>query len=311
MNKKEQNYTDVSDTETMIDDETVVTEGRLKILKTYKLYIDGKFPRTESGRYFVFKSKDGKEIANLCLASRKDFREAATAARGAVAKWSKSTAFNRGQILYRIAEMLEGRRAQFIEELEQQGFTREEADTEVSLSVDRLVHYAGWSDKYAQVFSSVNPVSSSHFNFSTYEPTGVVTVFAPEESPLLGLVSVIAPVLVGGNTSVVLASAKNPLCAITFAEVLNSSDVPSGVVNILTGYRKELLGHMTTHMDVNAIFYAGENDDESKKVKEGAALNVKRARIWNESNFESSKAESPYLILDFQEVKTTWHPIGI
>ena len=283
-----------------------VTTGRLGIPKTYKIYVDGKFPRTESGRYFEYSYKTGNGSANICDCSRKDFRDAATAARGAFAKWSSMTAYNRGQILYRIAEMLEGRRGQFIEELLEQGSSRAEAETEVAATIDRLVYYAGWSDKFQQVFSSVNPVSASYFNFSMLEPTGVISILAPEESSLLGLVSVIAPAIVGGNTCVVLASSSKPLCSITFAEVLNSSDVPAGVVNLLTGFRKELLSHMTSHMDVNAVVYAGNNSDEIKLVQTNATLNVKRTVF-----LENTDAQGPYLILDTQEVKTTWHPVGI
>jgi acyl-CoA reductase-like NAD-dependent aldehyde dehydrogenase len=279
---------------------------RLSVPKTYKLYVDGKFPRTESGRYFAYEFKSGDGSANLCNSSRKDFRDAATVARAAVGKWSGTTAYNRGQILYRIAEMLEGRRGQFIEELLQQGSTRSEAESEVSAAIDRLVYYAGWADKYQQVFSSVNPVAASYFNFSMLEPTGVVTILAPEESSLLGLVSVIAPVIVGGNTCVVLASSAKPLCAITFAEVLQSSDVPGGVVNLLTGFRRELIGHMTSHMDINAVVYCGTDGEEIKTVQTHAALNIKRAQILEQWN-----TENPYLILETQEVKTTWHPVGI
>lgn len=291
----------------MLNQET----DRIPVLKTYKIYMDGKFPRTESGRYFQFKSPKGEWAANLCNCSRKDFRDAVTAARNAFAKWSKATAFNRGQILYRIAEMLEGRRGQFVEELTHQGVSEADANTEMSAAVDRLVYYAGWSDKFQQVFSAVNPVSSSHFNFSVYEPTGVVTIVAPEESALLGLVSVVAPIVVGGNTCVVLASSTKPLCAVTFGEVLHSSDVPSGVVNILTGFRKELITHFSNHMDVNAVLYCGDDADEIKTVRTNAALNVKRVSLSPTQDWSKSDAETPYQILAFQEVKTTWHPIGI
>lgn len=287
-------------------------EKRLKVLKTYKIYVDGKFPRTESGRYLPFRAKNGEEVANVCNCSRKDFRDAVTVARAAQAKWAKATAYNRGQILYRIAEMLEGRRAQFVEELIQQGLDAAEAHREVDLSVDRLVHYAGWSDKYQQIFSSVNPVASSHFNFSLLEPTGVISVIAPDESPLLGLVTVIAPAIVGGNAVVVLASESMPLSAVTFGEVLATSDVPGGVVNILTGTRKELLGHMTTHMDVNAVVYCGESTEELKTIETNAALNVKRVATWKSVSWNDSAAtESPYRIVELQETKTTWHPIGL
>jgi acyl-CoA reductase-like NAD-dependent aldehyde dehydrogenase len=278
---------------------------RTEILKTYKIFIGGQFPRTESGRYY----QPAKLKANICLCSRKDFRNAVVAARNAFAGWSAKSAFNRSQILYRIAEMLEGRKAQFIDELIQQGSTKKQAEQEVVLSIDRLVYYAGWCDKYMQVFSSVNPVASSHFNFSVPEATGVVSVIAPEETSLLGLVSVIAPIIAGGNTCVVLASESKPLCAVTFAEVINTSDVPSGVVNILTGNTKELLEHFSSHMDVNAIIYCRNNKDEIKLLSENAALNVKRVFIYNNKDWSKPENENPYLILDTQEIKTTWHPI--
>ncbi|MCE3283102.1 MAG: aldehyde dehydrogenase, partial [Chitinophagaceae bacterium] len=237
------------------------SEGqRLEVLKTYKLYIGGQFPRTESGRYYIAKNKKGEQLANVCLSSRKDFRDAVVAARGAQKGWAGKAANNRGQILYRIAEMLEGRRAQFVDELIKQDSTKTQADAEVNLSIDRLIYYAGWCDKYQQIFSSVNPVASSHFNFSVPEPTGVVALIAPQESPLLGLVSVIAPVIAGGNVAIVLASETRPLCAITFAEVINSSDVPGGVVNILTGKPSELATQFASHMDVNAMVFC--EDDE-------------------------------------------------
>lgn len=279
--------------------------ARTEILKTYKIFIGGQFPRTESGRYY----KPVKLKANICLCSKKDFRNAEVAARNAFAGWSGKSAFNRSQILYRIAEMLEGRKAQFVDELIQQGSTKKQAEQEVVLSIDRFVYYAGWCDKYMQIFSSVNPVASSHFNFSVPEATGVVSVIAPEETSLLGLVSVIAPVIAGGNTCVVLASETMPLCAVTFAEVINTSDVPGGVINILTGNTKELLQHFSSHMDVNAIIYCRNNKDEIKLIGENASLNVKRVFIYNNKDWSKSENENPYLILDTQEIKTTWHPI--
>lgn len=291
--------------------EESLESSRLNIQKTYKIYIDGKFPRTESGRYYLFESADQSLKANICRCSRKDFRDAVTVARAAQAKWSKATAYNRGQILYRIAEMLEGRRAQFVEELEQQGASSADAQAEVNVSIDRLIYFAGWADKYQQIFSSVNPVASSHFNFSVLEPTGVVSILAPEETGLIGLVSSIAPVIVGGNTCVVLASASKPLSSVTFAEVLHSSDVPGGVVNILTGYRNELLGHFASHMDVNASIYCGDSEEELKTVQTNAVLNIKRVMNYSSKDWMSAEHESPYRILDAQEVKTTWHPIGI
>jgi acyl-CoA reductase-like NAD-dependent aldehyde dehydrogenase len=205
--------------------------SRVPVLKTYKIFIGGQFPRTESGRYYDLTNKQNKVIANICLSSRKDFRNAVVAARGAFLGWSSKTAFNRGQILYRIAEMLEGRKAQFEEEMILMGYTKIKAATELNQSIDRLIYYAGWCDKYMQLFSSVNPVASSHFNFSVPEPMGVVSIIADETTALLGLISVIAPAIAGGNTVIVLASEKLPLCSITFSEVLATSDLPSGVVN--------------------------------------------------------------------------------
>ena len=231
------------------------TEKRLEVLKTYKIYIGGQFPRTESGRYYIATDSKGNKLANMCLSSRKDFRDAVVSARGAFGGWSARAAFNRGQILYRIGEMLEGRKAQFIDELMKQDCSRAQAEKEVNTSIDRLIYYSGWCDKFQQVFSSVNPVASSHFNFSSPEPMVVVSVIAPQQSPLLGLVSVIAR----SSPEVIPAWClllKKALCAVTFAEVLNSSDLPGGVVNILTGQPKELLSYFSDHMDVNAMLYA-------------------------------------------------------
>ena len=282
---------------------------RLEILKTYKIYIGGKFPRTESGRYYIAENGDKEKLANVCLSSRKDFREAVVAARSAFGDWGSRAAFNRGQILYRIAEMLEGRKAQFIDELIKQDTTKEEAENEVLLSIDRLIYYAGWCDKFQQLYSSVNPVASSHFNFSTPEPTGVVSIIAPQASSLLGLVSVIAPVIAGGNTCIVLASFTKPLCAVTFAEVLNSSDVPGGVVNILTGKIAELASYFADHMDVNALVFCEDDADTQKMMQEKASLNIKRVVLYNKINWLTENGQSPYFIMDTQEIKTTWHPI--
>ena len=281
---------------------------RLEILKTYKLYIGGQFPRTESGRYYPLMDKKGSTIANVCLSSRKDARNAVQAARKAFGSWSERTAFNRGQILYRMAEMLEGRREQFITELVAQGNSKTQANKEVDLSVDRMVYYAGWCDKYVQVLSSVNPVASSHFNFSVHEPMGVIGVLAPQDSSLIGLVSAILPAIAGGNTCLVLASEKLPLSAITLAEVLNSSDLPGGVVNILTGIQTELLETFATHMDVNAVWYAGKDKETIKLIREYASSNVKRVLVYDK-NWMAADAQDLYLLSDLQEVKTTWHPI--
>lgn len=283
--------------------------SRIEILKTYKIYIGGQFPRTESGRYYPLKNKKGEVTANICLSSRKDFRNAVVAARGAFGGWSGRSAFNRGQILYRIAEMLEGRKEQFVSELILQGATATAAKQEVELSIDRMVYYAGWCDKFQQIFSSVNPVASSHFNFSVPEPTGVVAIIASEENSLIGLVTAIAPIIAGGNCCVILASETKPLCAVTFAEVLNTSDLPGGVVNILTGNSTELHSHFSTHMDVNALIYYRNNKQEIKTIKENASLNVKRVFIYDKLNVNLEGSQSPYFIADTQETKTTWHPI--
>jgi len=285
------------------------TKKRLEILKTYKIYIGGKFPRTESGRFYSPENAAKEKLANVCLSSRKDFREAVVAARNAQGDWGSRAAFNRGQILYRIAEMLEGRKAQFIEELMKQDSTKEEAENEVLLSIDRLIYYAGWCDKFQQLYSAVNPVASSHFNFSVPEPTGVVSIIAPQQNSLLGLVSVIAPVIAGGNTCVVLASFAKPLCAVTFAEVLNSSDVTGGVVNILTGKPGELASYFADHMDVNALVFCEKDADTQKMMQEKAAMNLKRVVLYNKINWQTENGQSPYFIMDTQEIKTTWHPI--
>ncbi len=286
------------------------TSKRLAVAKTYKLYIGGKFPRTESGRYFPLEDRKGNVIANVCRGSRKDFRNAVVAARKAQLPWAGASAYLKGQILYRIAEMLEGRREQFAAELELQGCARRAAEKEVDSSIDRLIYYAGWSDKYQQVFSAVNPVASSHFNFSVLEPTGVVAALLPEDGGLLGLVSNVAPIIVGGNTCVVLASESQPLSAVSFAEVLHAADVPGGVVNVLTGYRAELTEHFASHMDVNAIVYCDGGRKTARAVQELAAANVKRVVARAGIDWRDKAAQHPYLIRDTQEVKTTWHPIG-
>jgi len=282
--------------------------SRIEVLKTYKIFIGGQFPRTESGRYYPLMNSKNETIANICLSSRKDYRNAVSAARSAFSGWGERAAFNRGQILYRIAEMLEGRKEQFVKELISQDVKAKQAEEEVSASIDRLVYYAGWCDKYQQIYSSVNPVASSHFNFSVPEPMGVIAAIADEESSLLGLVSVIAPIIAGGNTCIVLASESKPLCAVTFAEVLATSDLPGGVVNILTGNSKELHSHFASHMDVNAMIYCRTNAAEQKLVAENGSLNVKRVFFW-QKDWTKAESQNPYLIMDLQEIKTTWHPI--
>lgn len=278
---------------------------RLEVLKTYKMYIGGQFPRTESARYYALTDKKGATIANICLGSRKDFRNAVEAARKAFGDWSGKTAYNRSQVIYRIAEMMEGRKSQFIDELVLQGLKPAQAATEVGQAIDLIVYYAGWADKYQQIYSSVNPVASKHFNFSFPEATGVVSIIAPEAPSLLGLVEAVIPCITGGNSCVVLASESLPLGAVTFAEVLATSDLPGGVINIITGTRKELLAQYAQHMDVNAIIYYGTDAAEIKTVQENATLNVKRAIIRN-----AVGSQGPEFINDTLEIKTTWHPVG-
>lgn len=289
--------------------EQPTSSKRLEVLKTYKIYIGGAFPRTESGRYYTPRNAAGELLANVSMSSRKDFRDAVVKARGAFKGWAGRAAFNRGQILYRAAEMLEGRKAQFIEELVKQDASKAQAQKEVNTAIDRLVYYAGWCDKYQQIYSSVNPVASSHFNFSVPEPTGVVAAIVPQDTGLLGLVSLVAPIIAGGNTCILLASEEKPLSAITFAEVLHSSDLPGGVVNILTGSVKELHDHFASHMDVNAVVYAGADAEIQKQMQVKASENVKRTQFYTNINWFGEAGQSPYFILDFQEIKTTWHPI--
>lgn len=281
---------------------------RLEVLKTYKIYIGGSFPRTESGRYYTPKNDKGEALGNICLSSRKDVRNAVVAARKALGGWSERAAFNRSQVIYRIGEMLEGRKAQFVEELILQGSTKAKAVSEVNQAIDRIIYYAGWCDKISQIAGGINPVASSHFNFSVHEPTGVVGVIAPANSSLLGLISVVIPVITGGNTAVVIASENLPLCAVTFAEVLNSSDVPGGVVNILTGSPDEMVKPMSQHMDVNAIVYGLEDKSKLTAVKENAVLNVKRV-IEMTNDWSDANAQGLHCITDCMEIKTTWHPI--
>jgi len=285
-------------------------DARLPVLKTYKVYVGGKFPRSESGRAYVARNSAGKAIANVCLCSRKDVRDAVVAARAAQSSWASRSAYNRGQILYRIAEMLEGRAAQFVEELSAGGVPDSVGTKEVRTSIDRLLHYAGWADKYQQIFSSVNPVASSHFNFSVLEPTGVVSILAPQDSPLLGLISVIAPAIVGGNSTVVLASTDQPIPSVTLGEVLATSDLPGGVVNLLTGQLDELHDHFASHMDINACVYCGNDRKILTTLRTRAAANVKRVVHIKNRDWFADDAQSPYFILDTQEVKTTWHPVG-
>ncbi|MET8864302.1 aldehyde dehydrogenase family protein [Nonomuraea sp. NPDC004580] len=280
--------------------------SRLSVRKTYKLYIGGAFPRSESGRSYPVTSAKGDFLANASRASRKDARDAVVAARKAFPGWSGATAYNRGQILYRVAEMLEGRRAQFADEL---GGTKRAALEQVDATIDRLVWYAGWSDKIASVHGGANPVAGPYFNLSTPEPTGVVAVVAPDD-PLLGLVSVVAPVIVTGNTCVVVASEPSPLAAITLAEVLATSDLPGGVVNVLTGQRAELAPWLSAHMDVNGLDLTGVSDAElALSCEQAAAENLKRVSRPVQEDWTADPGIGR--MTRFLETKTVWHPVGI
>ncbi|MBW8485765.1 aldehyde dehydrogenase family protein [Actinomadura parmotrematis] len=281
---------------------------RLTVRKTYKLFIGGAFPRSESGRSYVVNDGRGAFLANASQASRKDVRDAVGAARKAFGGWSGRTAHNRGQILYRIAEMLEGRRAQFVDELRATGLGKSAASDEVDAAVDRWVWYAGWTDKIAAVAGSANPVSGPFFNFSTPEPVGVVGVVAPD-APLLGLVSVLAPVVATGGTAVVVASEPAPLPAITLAEVLATSDLPGGVVNLLTGRRDELAPWLASHMDVDAIDLAGVPADGVAALEEAAAGNLKR--VLRPAGDDWSGEPGTARLTAFLETKTVWHPVGV
>jgi acyl-CoA reductase-like NAD-dependent aldehyde dehydrogenase len=288
--------------------------NRLDVKKTYKLYLGGKFPRSESGRYLSAKSAKGEHLDNYAHASRKDFRDAVVAARAATGGWGNATAYNRGQIFYRAAEMLQNRADELVNEIARStDVSAAKAKREVTLAIDRLVHFAGWTDKYSQVFGSVNPVASPHFNFTTPEPTGVVVVLAPDDPSLLALVSLLAPVILSGNAAIIVASEKFPLPAATFAEILATSDLPGGVVNILTGKRAELIPHILTHMDVNAIVDGAGNAEISAQLRAGVATNLKRYANHSlaPADWFSAKVEDPYWILDTVEFKTAWHPIGI
>jgi acyl-CoA reductase-like NAD-dependent aldehyde dehydrogenase len=295
------------------------SDGRIAVRKTYKLYVGGEFPRSESGRSYVVAAADGTPLANAVRGSRKDLRDAVRAARKAAQPWADKTAMNRGQVLYRVAELMEGRRDQFAAEVAAaEGVRDGQARELVARSIDRWVWYAGWADKIAQVLGSSNPVAAPYFNFTIPEPTGVVGVVAPETSSLLGLVSRLAPPLVAGNAVVVLASETRPLPAVTLTEVLATSDVPGGVVNLLTGLRKELVPVLAGHVDVDAIDVWGVPDPMRQEVETLAADNVKRLarrpRGTSDARFDWSDdraAERPEWIAAWLEMKTVWHPIGV
>lgn len=289
-------------------------DSRLAVQKTYKLFIGGKFVRGENGRVLPARASNGEILANYCRASRKDFRDAVKAARAAAAEWSKQSAYLRGQILYRAAEMLEMRQGELKEELMRANGQREKiARNEIVRTIDRLVHYAGWTDKFCQVFGAVNPVASSHFNFTIPEPTGIVVIVCPDEPSLLGLVSLVAPVILSGNAAIALASTTKPLPALTFSEIIATSDLPSGVVNIISGDRAELAPHFASHMDVNAIVDASGDAKIEKLLQSGGGYNVKRyvRREIAPNEWLTNAAEDPYWIMDTVEMKTAWHPIGL
>ncbi|MFD5143854.1 aldehyde dehydrogenase family protein [Streptomyces sp. NPDC058401] len=285
-------------------------QTRLSVFKTYKLYVGGKFPRSESGRVYEVTDSKGKWLANAPLSSRKDARDAVVAARKAFGGWSGATAYNRGQILYRVAEMLEGRREQFVREVgEAEGLSKTKAAAVVDAAIDRWVWYAGWTDKIGQIVGGANPVAGPYFNLSTPEPTGVVTAVAPQDSSFLGLVSVIAPVIATGNTVVVIASEKAPLPALSLGEVLATSDLPGGVVNILSGKAAEMGPHLASHQDVNAIDLAGADEPLAKELEIAAADNLKRVlRPQPVDDWSADPGTSR--MTAFLETKTVWHPTG-
>lgn len=284
---------------------------RLDVRKTYKLFVGGAFPRSESGRTYDALAPDGSVLAHAPLASRKDARDAVAAARGAQQAWAGRTAYNRAQILYRVAEMLEGRRAQFVAELAAAG--AEDPEAEVDISVDRWVWYAGWADKIAQVAGGANPVAGPYFNLSVPEPSGVAVVVAPDRPALLGLVSRVAPAIVSGNAAVVVASEVAPLPALSFGEVLATSDVPAGVVNVLSGRRAELVPPLASHRDVDVLDLVGVDDDElvgeARRAAADAVTRVVRPRS-GDAEWATDRAQSPDLVLAGCEIKTVWHPKG-
>ncbi|MFI8434923.1 aldehyde dehydrogenase family protein [Streptomyces sp. NPDC079020] len=295
-----------------------MSDNRLSVFKTYKLYVGGKFPRSESGRVYEVTDSKGNWLANAPRSSRKDARDAVVAARKAFGGWSGATAYNRGQILYRVAEMLEGRRDQFVREVaDAEGLSKSKAAAVVDAAVDRWVWYAGWTDKIGQVVGGANPVAGPFFNLSTPEPTGVVTVLAPQKSSFLGLVSVIAPVIATGNTAVVLASAASPLPALSLGEVLATSDLPGGVVNILSGDTAELAAPLASHQDVNAIDLTGADAALAKELEIAAADNLKRVLRPRPVDAEGEAGSTDWSadpgthrLTAFLETKTVWHPTG-
>ncbi|ORT61039.1 aldehyde dehydrogenase family protein [Streptomyces sp. CB03238] len=291
---------------------STVESNRLSVFKTYKLYVGGKFPRSESGRVYEVQDSKGKWLANAPLSSRKDARDAVVAARKAFGGWSGATAYNRGQILYRVAEMLEGRKGQFVHEVAHaEGLSKSKAAEVVEAAIDRWVWYAGWTDKIAQVVGGANPVAGPYFNLSTPEPTGVVAIVAPRESSFLGLVSVVAPVIATGNTAVVVASEKAPLPALSLGEVLATSDLPGGVVNVLSGKAAEIAAPLAAHQDVNAIDLTGADAELARELEIAAADNLKRVLRPQAVDGENFTADpGTHRLTAFLETKTVWHPTG-
>ena len=293
-----------------MSDPATASPARVAVRKTYKLYIGGAFPRSESARSYLVTDHKGGFLANAALASRKDARDAVTAARKAFGGWSMATAYNRGQVLYRVAELLEGRRAQFVAEVRSaEGLAARQAEAVVNASIDRWVWYAGWADKIAQVHGAANPVAGPYFNFSLPEPTGVVAVIAPQASSLLGFVSVVTPAVVTGNTVVAVASERCPLPAVTLSEVLATSDVPGGVINVLTGHTAEIAPWLASHMDVNAIDLSGAPDELAGELALAAAENLKRV-VRPGPGQDWMQIPGLDRMLAYLETKTVWHPVG-
>jgi len=306
-----------------------VSDARLDVLKTYKLHIDGQFPRSESGRSWPVTDAKGKVLAHVAKASRKDLRDAVEAARKAQPGWQNATAYLRGQIMYRMAEMMEGKRAEFAGAIDavkaakpagETGKGKPKAartkplsgDAEVTAAIDRLVHYAGWADKYAQVLGCNNPVSGPYYNFTVTEPTGVVAVVAPDDAPLLGLVSLLAPAVCAGNTVIAVSSGANPVPAAVLGEVFATSDVPAGVVNILTGDRAELIPFIAGHRDIDAVHAANLSGDQATTLRAGAAENIKRVTVRDGIEWmDNEQCQSPWWIESFVEMKTVWHPASV
>lgn len=285
--------------------------SRIDVRKTAKLYINGAFVRSESGRVYSVEHADGTAVVRVSQGSRKDLRDAVRGSRTAQAGWAARTGYNRGQILYRVAEIMEERRDTFVDRLRTGGMAESEAQAELDASIDRLVWYAGWADKFTQVFGNMNPVAGPFFNISAPEPTGIVGVVLADESPLLGLVSRVAPIIVMGNTAVVVVGGPRPLAAVAFTEVLATADVPGGVVNILTGAAEELGPVLAKHMDVNSLDIVGGSSELATAMTVDAAENVKRVHVDLEPRFDDEVAQSPYVIAKFVETKTVWHPKGV